>query len=164
MMLAVALIGGNAYAQTQSDGNTGATKQKTEQTRKGGKEGKKKMDRPQFNPFDGVQLTDDQQQKLQVLRQGLGPVVLTPEQQAKIPQNPNLTPQEKQQLKKERKAKKLEAKKNYLKGVKEILTPDQYVVFLENCYFYSPASKQKVQSGKQAVSHDKKGKKKRNKK
>lgn len=31
-------------------------------------------------------------------------------------------------------AKRREARKNYLNGVKEILTPDQYVVFLENVY------------------------------
>ena len=143
-MAAAMIISGNAYAQTPTDGNTGATtqKEKVENGKKDKKgEHKKngfKKDKPAFNPFDGIQLTEEQQQKLQVLRQGLGPVELTPQQQAKIPENKNLTKEQKQQLKKERKAKKLEAKKNYLKGVKETLTPDQYVIFLENCYLYAP--------------------------
>ena len=167
IMMVVALVaGGTAMAQTKTDGNTGATAQKEcckegkgEKCDKKGKKGDKakkdkkgqkgeKGNRPKFNPFDGVQLTNDQQQKLQVLRQGLGPVVLTPEQQTKIKENPNLTPQEKAQLKAERKNKKMEAKKNYLKGVKEILTPEQYVIFLENVYLYSPQSKSGMKVGK----------------
>ena len=157
MMLAGALLfGGTAYAQTQNDGTTGASVQKenVEKGKKGDKKGNKKGNKkgekgmkgnktPKFNPFDGVQLTDDQQQRLQVLQQGLGPVQLTKEQMEKIPQNPNLTPEQKKQLKQERKAKKLESKKKYLNGVKEILTPEQYVIFLENVYLYSPQDKGK---------------------
>lgn len=174
-MMAVALMaGGTAYAQNKADGTTGATTQKECcQDGKGDKKGKKdkagkgqkgdkkvKGERPKFNPFDGVQLTPDQQQKLQTLQQGLGPVVLTPEQQAKIKENPNLTPEEKAQLKAEKKAKKLEAKKNYLKGVKEILTPDQYVVFLENVYIASPQGKFKAPNKAKGdkAKGDKKGK------
>ena len=155
MMVATALlIGGTAYAQT--DASTGATVQKEctkdgkacKEGKKGDKAGKGKRggksfkgnkgNRPQFNPFDGVQLTGDQQQRLQVLQQGLGPVVLDKAQQEKIKENPNLTPEQRKQLKEEKKAQKLEAKKNYLNGVKEILTPDQYVIFLENVYLYAP--------------------------
>lgn len=152
MMLASALlIGGSAMAQSPADGNTGATqKENVQKGKKGDKKYKgQKSNRPQFNPFDGVQLTDDQQQKLAVLRQGLGPVMLSPEQQAKIPENKNLTEEQKKQLKAEKKAKKLEAKKNYLNGVKEILTPDQYVIFLENCYLYAPQGQTKAKGMKQ---------------
>lgn len=159
MMLAGALLtGGTIYAQNKADGTTGATAQKENVQKcdgckdKDGKKGDKKKGAKanksgkgfkgekgqKFNPFDGVQLTDDQQQRLQVLRQGLGPVVLTPEQQAKIPVNKDLTKEQKKQLKAEKKAKKLENKKKYLNGVKEILTPDQYVIFLENCYLATP--------------------------
>lgn len=168
MMLAGAMVlGGTAFAQTQ--GTTGATVQK-ENTAKGNKGNKgmnQKADRPKFNPFDGVQLTPDQQQRLQVLQQGLGPVQLTPEQQAKIKQNPDLTKEQKAQLKKERKAQKQQAKKDYLKGVKEILAPDQYVVFLENCYLYTPQDqgkavkksyKQKSQKGKKSDKSKKRNK------
>lgn len=169
MMLGAAmLVGGNAMAQTPADGTTGATK-KTEQAGKGKacdncqdqkcQKGPKANKGPKFNPFDGIQLTDDQQQRLQVLQQGLGPVKLSKEQQAKIPQNPNLTPEQKKQLKEERKAQKLQKKKDYLAGVKEILTPDQYVVFLENVYLYSPQEK-----GKSGHKGNKEGKHKNKKK
>lgn len=173
-LMAIALIAsGTAYAQTQSDATTGATKQseccqtaKGEKSgkdfKKGGKQGKgikgSQATRPQFNPFDGVQLTDDQQQRLQVLQQGLGPVVLDKEQQAKIKENPNLTPEQKKQLKEERKARKLEAKKNYLNGVKEILTPEQYVIFLENVYLYSPQKDGKAKGFKSGKGKMKAGK------
>lgn len=168
MMLAVSLIaGGTAVAQNKTEATTGATVQK--ENSKDGKKASKdkgaqkrmmqKVERPVFNPFDGVQLTDDQQQRLQALQQGLGPVQLTPEQQAKIKENPNLTKEQKQQLKQERKAKKLEAKKKYLNGVKEILTPDQYVVFLENCYIYSPQNQGKATKMKGYKNQDKKDKK-----
>ena len=166
VLMAGALIcGGTAFAQTPTDGNSGATKQ-TEccKDAKGAKKDKKdgkskkgtkglkgeKKNKPKFNPFDGVQLTDDQQQRLQVLRQGIGPVQLTPEMKAKIKENPNLTPEQKAQLKAERKAKKLENKKKYLNGVKEILTPEQYVVFLENVYLYTPKADKNFKGPKDA--------------
>ena len=179
MLASVLLIGGSSMAKAQTDGTTGATQkaqcenvgkacdnckegagQKGKKDKKGDKKGNKgqkgvKGNRPQFNPFDGVQLTDDQQQKLQVLRQGLGPVQLTPQEDANIPVNPNLTPEQKKQLKEEKKAKKLEKKKNYLQGVKEILTPDQYVIFLENCYLYAPQQQGNIgQPRKQAKMGD----------
>ena len=167
MMLAGALLASNsAFAQNQSDATTGATQKAQSECcqagkdgqckgekkgdKKGNKKGEKKGDkkgnkdrkregsRPAYNPFDGVQLTADQQQRLQVLQEGLGPVQLTKEQQERIPENKNLTEEQKKQLKAERKNNKLEAKKKYLNGVKEILTPEQYVIFLENVYFYSP--------------------------
>lgn len=145
MIVAGALLaGGTAYAQNAADGNTGATAQK-ENVAKGKKmaEGKKgeRATKPRYNPFEGIELTPEQQQKLQVLREGLGPVKLDKEQMAKIPENKNLTDEQKKQLKQERKAKKLEAKKKYLAGVKETLTPEQYVIFLENCYIYQPQGK-----------------------
>ena len=154
MMLAGALlVGGTANAQNKTDGTTGASVQKenVEKGKKGDKKGNKKAGKefkgnktPKYNPFDGIQLTDDQQQRLQVLQQGLGPVELNKEQMEKIPENPNLTPEQKKQLAEERKANRQEAKKNYLNGVKEVLTPDQYVIFLENFYLYSPQDQGRV--------------------
>lgn len=173
MMLAGALLAGNtAFAQSQTDGITGATTQKEScencgttpagqksgkakkgQKGKKGSKGKKgqKGNKPNFNPFDGIQLTPDQQKKLEVLQQGLGPVELTPQQQAQIPVNPNLTDEQKKQLKEERKARKMEAKKTYLKGVKETLTPEQYVIFLENVYLYSPIDQYKDKGMRQGA-------------
>ena len=166
MMAGALLLGSTAYAQT--DATSGATaKAKTEKACNGEKacpncpNGELKGSKKAYSPFDGIQLTNDQQQRLQVLRQGLGPVQLTPEMKAKIKENPSLTPEQKQQLKAEKKAKKAEAKKNYLNGVKEILTPDQYVVFLENVYLYGPETQVKsIQkpNGKK-VGHAEKGRK-----
>lgn len=171
MLMATAMIaGGTMYAQSPTDGSTGATtKQESCQNcpqhqgdKKCDKAGKGKGNKPKFNPFEGIQLTPAQQQRLQVLREGLGPVRLDSAQQANIPQNPALTKEQKRQLKAERKAKKIETKKKYLQGVKETLNPDQYVVFLENCYIYtskSPDKQLNLKHGKGQKGKDHKGKK-----
>lgn len=157
IMAGALLLGGNAYAQTNAN-NSGNPKAKTEKKECKGEgqcpncpEGKVKAGKKAFNPFDGIQLTEDQQQRLQVLQQGLGPVKLTPTQEAKIKENPNLTPEQKKQLKEAKKVQRVESKKKYLNGVKEILTPEQYVVFLENVYIYGPGNQVKA-----AKKHDKK--------
>lgn len=62
-------------------------------------------------------------------------------------------------MKAQRKARKLEAKKNYLKGIKDILTPEQYVVFLENVYINTP-DLGKAKEPKRAKLMNKKGSKK----
>lgn len=165
MMLVGALLSGSSvYAQNPVEGTTGASVQKEKTQKKNERKGKK-MDRPAFNPFDGIQLTEDQQNRLQTLRKGLGPVELNKDQQAKIKENSNLSSEQKQQLKKERNAKRLETKKNYLNGVKEILTPEQYIVFLENVYLYSPQdqgmkgqapSKKVMKSNKKTMKSDRK--------
>lgn len=164
MILAGSLLaGGTAYAQTQTDGTTRATTQNKAYSEEGeGKELKKekhlmkgpnggipapRAERQKFNPFEGVELTEDQQQKLQMLQQGLGPVQLSKEQQERIPENKNLTREERKQLQEEFQAKQIEVKKNYLNGVKEVLNPDQYVIFLENFYLYSPQEQGKEMKG-----------------
>lgn len=157
MIMGALLTGATAFAQ---NANTGATqKQTTQQCCTPGCNGKPGKKTPRYNAFEGVQVTPDQQQRLQVLQQGLGPVVLDKAQQQAIPENPNLTKEQKKQLKKERKAKKIEAKKNYLNGVKEILTPDQYVIFLENTYVYTPEPEWKNygKSGHKKGQKDRKG-------
>lgn len=121
---------------------------KGDKDKKGGEKGQRINKEPKFNPFEGIQLTPEQQQRLQVLREGLGPVKLDKAQQEKVygkdsqkQKKENLTPEQriqmkeqKKQAKAERNAKKIETKKKYLSGVKEILSPDQYVMFLENVY------------------------------
>lgn len=134
-----AITSGSVFAQNKTDQNNGKPQTECCNTAKEGKKGKGEKKGPKFNAFEGIQLTADQQQKLQVLRQGLGPVKLTKEQKENLKkENKNLTDEQKKQKKTERKAQKSAAKKNYLNGVKGILTPDQYVMFLENVYLYSP--------------------------
>lgn len=121
---------------------------KGEKGKKGEMRGKRGVEGPKFDPFQGIQLTETQQKQLQALREGLGPVKLDKSQKEKVygndvqkPKKENLTPEQKQQMKEqkkkmkeEQKTKKREAKKKYLDGVKSILSPEQYVVFLENVY------------------------------
>lgn len=159
MLVSGLLFGGNVFAQT--DATTGATTQK-EAVKKGDKvkmarqQGRPEI-RQKFNPFDGIQLTEDQQQRLQELQKGIGPVQLTTEQKAKIKENKNLTDEQKKQLREERQAKKLEDKKKYLNGVKATLNPDQYIIFLENCYLYAPQEQAKATSMKRGTKVDRQG-------
>ncbi|MCM1310015.1 MAG: hypothetical protein NC301_03185 [Bacteroides sp.] len=76
---------------------------------------------PKFCPFDNLNLTDTQKQQLKDLR-------------AKHQQ-------EKKAAKAERKANRKAAKKAHLDEIKVILTPEQYVLFLENSYLYGNAPK-----------------------
>ncbi len=66
---------------------------------------KAKCDSKCLNPFEGITLTADQQAKLDVLKSN-----------------------------KEARPDRRQMKREYLAKVKEILTPDQYVVFLENSF------------------------------
>lgn len=67
-----------------------------------------------MNPFDGLNLSQEQQDKLQALKK------------EKADQN--------KKDRQDRKAKAQDARRTYLKDIKSILTPDQYVQFLENNY------------------------------
>ncbi|MDE6556528.1 MAG: hypothetical protein K2K55_06145 [Duncaniella sp.] len=89
------------------------------------KAGKADIERQSPNPFEGINLSADQQTRLQAVRE-------TAKMQRKA-------------LKAEKEAKKsadradrlAQMKKNrqdYLVQIKEILTPEQYVTFLENVY------------------------------
>ena len=163
-----AILSGSFYAQAQNDSkdtnakteyrqNAKAEKKNDKKGKKSDKEAKKRLGQRQtFNPFDGVQLTDDQQKRLQVLREGLGPVM--PPQKMTKEQKKNLTEEQKKAMKQELKTKKVEQKKNYLNGVKEILSPDQYVLFLENVYLYSPEPSQSRDSKNAKMTKQSQGK------
>lgn len=69
-----------------------------------------------YNQFDGLNLSQDQQTKIDNLRKQYAPP----------------TPQ---QLREQAKARRAD----YLKELKTILTPEQYVQFLENNYLNAPA-------------------------
>ena len=173
-----AIISGTAYAQNQNDAsqkqvqtecnkkskeNKKGKKDKKDKKEKGdkktkaSKEGKsmkeRKADKQAFNPFEGIQLTTEQQQKLQSLKQSMA--IAKPEKKAQEGRKKDLTEEQKKQLKAEAKnkkaemkAKKAEAKKTYLAGVKEVLTPQQYTLFLENIYLKSPQGNFKGGKGK----------------
>lgn len=77
--------------------------------------------RPDF--FQGIQLTPDQQTALRAL------------EQQRASQRPDSAAVA------QRRQTRQDARRSYLDGVKNILTPEQYVVYLENCYMMQPGPK-----------------------
>lgn len=108
----------------QNDASTGATK--TEQTSKDGK--KEKKDRKEgkehrqhmkrSNAFEGIDLTDTQKESLKALR-------------PQRPERPQ-TGERKDSLARGERPNFKKIKADYVNNVKSILTPEQYVIFLEN--------------------------------
>lgn len=113
-----AIVAMPAIASAQTDGTTGAT-DKTETVKKDRPEARR--ERPghmKANAFEGIELTDAQKEALKALR---------PER----PERGDAKKEAADSTKRERpNPKKMRA--DYVNGVKGILTPDQYVIFLEN--------------------------------
>lgn len=80
-----------------------------------------KNNRTCASPFEGLNLTADQQTKLNALKQEC---TARQQQQRRDCQKANA----------ERKGMKTECRRTNLAKIKEILTPEQYVTFLENAY------------------------------
>lgn len=114
------LVGSTAVAQTTA--TTGTQKDKTEKTI-AKKDMKDKGERP--NPFDGLNLTDKQKADLKALRDNSRAEKAKADAQKKA---------DKKAEKKEMMQKRQNARKDYLAKIKGILTPEQYVQFLENSY------------------------------
>lgn len=149
IIMTIALVSsGVMIAQTQSSTSNKSECCKTEKVKKDAK--KRGLDLPAFDPFNGTQITPDQQEKIRVLQEGLGPVLLNKKQMKEVYGNKSekLSDEQKKARKLEMKEKKAEAKKKYLNGIKEILTPEQYVIFLENVYLYSPENQGSGMPGK----------------
>lgn len=127
-VLAASLFSFNAFAQTPS--KTVESCAKTEQcASKACPDGAKacKPQRPcAADPFAGITLTQDQQTKLTALKE---------QRKAKSAVAAKARKERVQQ----RDSVARSGKKEYLESVKEILTPDQYVVFLENVVLSNPA-------------------------
>ncbi len=104
--------------------------------------------------FQGIQLTDAQKNKLQELRKANRPQADAKQGKPDKEAMKNLSKEEREKMKNEMMAKRLEGKKKYLDGVKSVLTPEQYTLFLENVYVYgnNPGKGQGIHK------HDGKGK------
>ncbi len=127
MIMAVAIasmVGMNAVAQTADSKSDKKCEGKGQCDKKGPKCDKQKGQCP--NPFEGITLTADQQTKLDALKA---------DQKAKREE----MKAQKQQKDSLARVDRKQAKRDYLKQVQGILTPDQYVMFLENIVVEQPA-------------------------
>lgn len=159
-LLAMSLVSFSGMAQNTTS-NTSCTQ--TEKCCKAGKDmkGKKEGMKEKKNPYEGLTLTDAQKSKLQQLdekrmaarRQKME--AMRANKDAQKGQKPDM-----EAMKAQRKAEKIE----YLQEVKEIIGPDQYVVFLENFYVNGGQGGKKMVQGprgqKPGFAHNKDGKKK----
>lgn len=130
-LMAMALVGFNGMAQNNSQKNSQCSKSQTECT-KGGKDMKKEA-RTMKNPYEGLTLTDAQKSKLAALDSKRMEA-----RKAKMEARKDEVKGQKSQMSDADRKARMEARKadkmEYLKEVKAIIGPDQYVVFLENFY------------------------------
>lgn len=99
-------------------------------------------------PFDGLNLTAQQQDKLKALKQ------------AKLEQREAAREADKAartEMKQNRRAKAVENRRADLSDIKSVLTPEQYVMFLENCYVYTAPDGKGMRPGKDGNRDFKKG-------
>lgn len=130
------LMGTSAMAQSPSTAQQVAQTATTAATPKANK----------VSPFDGLNLSEKQQAEIKALREG-----------CKV-ERQKIAEQEKAE-KKEMKEQRKKDTKEYLAKVKEILTPDQYVQFLENAYMtQSNRPFGSFQGGKQGMRQARNGK------
>ena len=100
------------------------------QVKKGPRDGKQA-----FNPFEGLNLTADQQAKLEALK---------PERKAVGDKNKA----DRQKEREDRAEAGKQARVEQLAKIKDILTPEQYLQFLENNFVNAPAPNQGARFGK----------------
>lgn len=115
-VLLASVAGINATAQTPATKSCPNTAQCTK--------GTAKKDAPKYNPFAGLNLTEKQQSELQALKPS----------KEQMTQKKEAAKAEKQAQRQQRMEQKLQNRRDYLAKVKTILTPDQYLQFLENSY------------------------------
>lgn len=138
-MLAVSAFGCQAFAQenaTAAAGNSPMTK--TEKAEKAHK----------ANLFEGIDLTADQQSKLTALREQRMKERAERKAQRRADASASKKTDRKKDMAKAHGAKRhpgarSEARARQLAAIKEILTPEQYTKYLENCVIMSPGHKAK---------------------
>lgn len=134
VILSIALLSASAlsvFAQSNTPVNAQQACVATEQCAVNAKAGKCNK------AFEGLNLTDDQKAKIAALNQGKCTAAKdkpAKEDRKDGSKKEKPTKEQMQQKLAERAARHQEARKAYLVQVKEILSPDQYVMFLENSY------------------------------
>lgn len=123
LLAAILFAAGSSVCFAANDNNKSNDKAKKE-CQKGQKcDGKQRCQ--EFNPFEGLNLTENQQAKLNDLKSEF----------CKKQENRKAEGQQKMDKNKKddkQRPDRRQAKREYLAKVKSILTPDQYVTFLEN--------------------------------
>lgn len=140
-LIALSLAGFSAAAQQNAD-----TKAQGKELRKELK-GQRHGERKHINPFEGLNLTEAQQGSLQQLDNKRKEARKAQAQAGK---------ESRQKMKTEMRGQRKAARKAYLDEVKAILTPEQYVNFLENNYLNAAGRK-----GHKSAMHSAKGDKKK---
>lgn len=100
--------------------------------------------------FQGITLTDAQKEQITALYAETGPKA-QPRDGQKLEKKDKATDQDKQarkEGKRERKDMKLDLRKKRLEGMKQILSADQYVTYLENLVLNPGGGPQKAKMGK----------------
>lgn len=154
--IALAFIAAGAFAFNANAANTKNDKQvcenKTECCKKDNKECGRK-DR-MAKAFEGIQLTEQQQTALNALnakRAEARKAKAAERKNGKEVKNANTDKTARADKQQER----MNARLAYLKEVQKILTPDQYITFLENTAISAPHGK--MAAHKNGPKHDKKG-------
>ena len=130
MMIAlVGTVGMTSFAQTQNSQQCSNSKTECCSKQKSGQCDRQKT-KPDF--FEGITLSADQQAKLDKIKT---------DRQAKMKAAREQAKQAKQQRKQQKTEARKASQKEYLAEIKEVLTPDQYVVFLENIVVNQPQQK-----------------------
>lgn len=135
IVLTLAILFGSMSALTVNAQDKASTKEKATT------ESNQKMDRqkaPRYNPFEGLNLTEKQINDLKALKPSKenaqkkeGKKNLSDKDKAS---KKKLSKAEKQAARKDRMDQRKKSRQDYLAKVKSILTPEQYVKFLENNY------------------------------
>lgn len=142
--LVLASVMGTANVFAQTTATTPANKEQKMQ------KGERSKDKKAYNPFEGINLTEKQQNELKALKDSRK----AEKAQAKA---------DAQKEKKDMKAKRQNDRKEYLAKIKGILTPEQYVQFLENSFLsktkanMAPRGQKGGKDGKFAQRDGKKG-------
>jgi Spy/CpxP family protein refolding chaperone len=125
--VAASLFTFTAFAAPASDDN----KKECPKTECGSKkcDGDKKVAPNRPNPFEGLNLTTEQQNKLNAL---------TEAQKTKRQADAEKQKADKQAQREQRKADRQNSQREYLNSIKTILTPEQYTAFLENIVLNQP--------------------------
>lgn len=120
-LIAMSLMTVNSVAQTNANNNTCPANKENVQCKKAPDNGKCKP----ACPFEGLNLTDAQKNQLKQLD--------TKREAARAEKKKEMKA-EKQRRDSAKVADRRNAKKSYLAEIKSILTPEQYVTFLENSF------------------------------